>query len=416
MSRQTEQRDVAADAPADRVVEATRRLPGLDGFRAIAAVMVLVFHVAGDTDFLRSGEPGAHVIDNFGSFGVAVFFVLSGLVIFRPFVLSGLKGTTAPHTPSFYLRRACRIFPAYWVALFAWAISSADIEHTKGTIIGKILLIDLYDPDVVWLTGLVISWTLAVEVVFYLLVPLWGWAMRAIARRGDARGHTIRVYLVGCGLLYLSGFAYRVIIDHTASGWATRWAVFPNFTDWFALGMLLAVLSAWRELGGAMPSWLTGFAGRPAGCWICAAACFAAIVFLKGDQLLFERHETTGQLAWRMMFQGWAAFFFVLPVVLGDASRASLRPFQARPLVFVGTVSYGVYLWHRIVQLWIGDVGSGLGSRGWMLVQLCLVLPITIAIATVSYRIVERPFIGMAARLTSSPRVSSRGSERLTPA
>ncbi len=132
-------------APAPEIATAPTRLDTLDGYRAIAALGVLVYHTAGWVGFMSPQEPGAHLIDNLGNFGVAVFFVISGFLLFRPFVLASLTGTSPPETAPFYIRRALRIYPAYWLALIGWALVATPSDRVAGTTIGKFFLIDPYD-------------------------------------------------------------------------------------------------------------------------------------------------------------------------------------------------------------------------------------------------------------------------------
>ena len=113
----------AADPPPDgRPAEApVLRFPTFEGLRALAAVAVLVFHAATFTTTLAGesrgpAELGAW-IQNL-NVGVSLFFVLSGFLLFRPFVLAHLTGAAGPATRPYLLRRLVRIFPAYWVALF----------------------------------------------------------------------------------------------------------------------------------------------------------------------------------------------------------------------------------------------------------------------------------------------------------
>src|SRR5215813_8286885 len=102
-------------APAERV-----KFPCFDGFRALAAISVLITHVA----FLS----GFDIHSSFGAFtarmdvGVAVFFMISGFLLYRPFVAARLDGRPAPRILLYARRRALRILPAYWVALTALAV------------------------------------------------------------------------------------------------------------------------------------------------------------------------------------------------------------------------------------------------------------------------------------------------------
>src|SRR4029077_572200 len=95
------------------------RFPLFDGLRAAAALGVLFAHCAAAT--LAGSTLLGHAIGDF-QMGVTVFFVISGFLLYRPFVAGDMTGRGAPRTLTFYRRRALRIFPAYWFALAAFAL------------------------------------------------------------------------------------------------------------------------------------------------------------------------------------------------------------------------------------------------------------------------------------------------------
>ena len=383
------------------------RLDVIDGYRAIAAIAVVIYHVArggplaeqeGDSaSFVRPEQLGAHLIDNFGNYGVAVFFLLSGFVIFRPFAQASIEGEQRPAIASYLIRRALRIFPAYWIALVGWSLISDADQRVGGSNVGKLLLVDTYDPNVVFLVGLAVSWTLTIEIAFYLFVPLYAIVVARIATLGreSDRSHRLKVHLVGLTLLYTSAYAYRITLDHWSGASRNMTLWLPNFLDWFALGMLLAVLSVWVKGGGSLPTAVADFARRTSACLACAALCFAMVVVLKGDQLGFRRSETFGQMSWRTLFQGFSAFFLILPAILGNPDQTMMHTLRRPTMVFLGSISYGIYLWHTLVLQWYEQLIDNDPAWLKLVVVGAAVLCVTIPIATVSYYLVERPILGL---------------------
>src|SRR3954471_11906406 len=155
------------------------RFPLLDSMRAIAVLCVLVTH----TSFLSGSNERAW----FGDFaarldlGVTIFFLISGFLIYRPFVNSRLNG--APKTPLaiFFERRFLRIFPAYWLALTVLAIAPGLPDVHSGHFWVYYGLFQAYDPT--WFDkGIGTAWSLSTEVAFYLLLPLYAWAAARLAR------------------------------------------------------------------------------------------------------------------------------------------------------------------------------------------------------------------------------------------
>ena len=100
--------------------------PCFEGLRALAAVMIVVHHAAATAGNIRAGvlATPAAVMDS----GVAIFFVISGFLIYRPFAVAHQAGVSTMPTRSFLWRRVLRIVPAYWAALtFFWAIGAISL-------------------------------------------------------------------------------------------------------------------------------------------------------------------------------------------------------------------------------------------------------------------------------------------------
>lgn len=377
--------------PAARSETGSQRILPLDGYRAVASFAVLVSHTAGEVGFITPRQSGAHLIDNLGNFGVAVFFILSGFVNYRPFATATMSRSPLPDATTFIARRGLRIFPAYWMALLAWAVFADPGKRAPGSPFAMLLLADTYNTQNVWLTGLYVSWSLTIEIAFYLLLPVIAHALNSAARRITDDTRRLQAHLAVLAGMTLVAYAYRTIPDHFPSAPFIVRGWFPAFFDWFALGMLLAVLDVWRTLGRRLPAWLTDFSERTWACWTCAAFAYAAVVVLKGDQLLFARHETPAQASWRFFFQGLSAFFLVLPVVLGPRNRGAMRVLGSRAVVFLGSISFGVYLWHPVVMLWFVTSLLSFEPVIRFLLLTPIVIALTVPIALLSYRLVEVP-------------------------
>jgi peptidoglycan/LPS O-acetylase OafA/YrhL len=103
---------------------------------------------------------------------VAIFFVLSGFLIFRPFAHSLIHGSPLPKTRNYYLKRAARILPGYWLALFILAgLDALTVKNSSG-FLRNIFIVHPFTEDNVF-TGIAQAWTLSVELSFYLVVPVF---------------------------------------------------------------------------------------------------------------------------------------------------------------------------------------------------------------------------------------------------
>jgi peptidoglycan/LPS O-acetylase OafA/YrhL len=243
------------------------RFPLLDSIRAIAALTVVGYHAAYLSHIDATGSASAPFLSRL-DVGVTIFFLLSGFLLYRPFVRARLRGEPSPGAGAYGWRRALRILPAYWVALTVLAL----ILHQRDTFIATHALayygLAQTYTDVA-LGGIAQAWTLNVEVCFYALLPLWALLLRRI--RVPA---TVRAELVALAVLALVGIAWNVAWTVTAAdphrANVARPLIFlPAFFDHFALGMALAVVSVGGEGSGRPPRGLGWLARRawPACSW-----------------------------------------------------------------------------------------------------------------------------------------------------
>src|SRR3981189_1850523 len=180
------------------------RFPLVDGLRAVAALSVLVTHTAFLSGFNGHGELGA--ITARLDVGVALFFVISGFLLYRPFVAARFERRPAPRVTRFARRRALRILPAYWLALTVLAIWPGLAVVQGGTWwVYYGLLQDLRVP---WIQGgLKAAWSLGVEVQFYLLLPLYA---IACARWLGGRAPAVQARAEAGALTFLAALSLLV--------------------------------------------------------------------------------------------------------------------------------------------------------------------------------------------------------------
>ncbi|WP_460370368.1 acyltransferase family protein, partial [Actinocorallia lasiicapitis] len=207
----------------------------LDGLRGVAIVMVVAVHVAELTAMASPGTPVWRLVAACGG-GVPVFFVLSGYLLYRPW----LRGPVA--VGGYYRRRLVRILPAHW-AVTAVALPVFSPHHAQDlrSWAELLTLTHLYDPRRWWIGSGPVAlgpvWSLAVEAAFYLLLPL-------LAR---LRIGTVAALAVGCAV-----FTWW-LRTHASYGAFSYWhPLLPRWFPYFAAGMALAVLveRGWRPSGG----------------------------------------------------------------------------------------------------------------------------------------------------------------------
>jgi peptidoglycan/LPS O-acetylase OafA/YrhL len=176
------------------------RFPALDGLRAIGALAVLTTHVGFHSGASLDG-PFAGLLARL-DVGVAIFFAISGFLLYRPHVVAWFEGTLPPLTLPYLRNRALRILPALWVAVLLAALL---VPHKDGvtwtTYLQHATLTQIYF-DGLAADGLTQLWSLATEVAFYLLLPvlaklLTGYEQRSLAARRSGCVHSARSGLDG---------------------------------------------------------------------------------------------------------------------------------------------------------------------------------------------------------------------------
>ena len=157
------------------------RFPLLDAMRAIAALSIVVTHASGVSNFNTDNWLG-HFPARL-NMGVTIFFLLSGFLLYRPFVAARREGRPSIHTGRFLRRRALRIIPAYWVALTLLAIYPGLLGFSDHWW-RFYTFTQIYWSDSI-VQGIGPAWTLCIEVSFWCCRS-WPPGSRACARRSAA--------------------------------------------------------------------------------------------------------------------------------------------------------------------------------------------------------------------------------------
>jgi len=385
---------LSGDALRDR----RRHFACFDGYRGLAAASIVAFHVAFLTG-VTFRHPIAGLFLARLDVGVSLFFVISGFLLYRPFVAAHLAGRSAPGTRAFLGRRFLRIVPAYWVALFlvVYVFGLARITGVGDAIV-YFCFLQIYDNRHLG-GGISQAWSLCTEVSFYLALPVYAWALR---RRARPRRPPIVGEVLGIFALYAGGLVVRAAIAYT--GYTKtgdgRFDWLPATMDLFALGMGLAVVSAWHEQGGRMPRPLALLGRHPWLSWIGAALAYVTV-----STVVFTTHDlgnpfTPSQVVGREVLYGLIAVLLVIPGVIGPASRGPIRRvLQTKPFVWAGVISYGVYLTH---QAFIDEYirrSAFIAGHSAITPLLLITAGGTIAAAILLHVLVEKPALHLKHRL-----------------
>ncbi len=351
--------------------------PELDVLRFVCFLLVFFHH-----SMSRAGEGWRAALVDVGGFGVPVFFLLSSFLI-TELLLRERESSGRVHAGAFYLRRILRIWPLYFGFLgFCWVMGRAGLLHPVPTAMGVSFLLMAGNWFFVGmgtsLSPAGILWSVSLEEQFYLV---WPWMMR-IGR--------VRLLALVNGLMV--AVAYGALWRLAAAGHGADMAIWGNTLvqmQFFAVGSLLAMgLRMWRpKISGLWRVLLAGVCGAA---WMVAAwACRVK----RFDATIAPVRVCAG---YGLIVLGAVCLFGAVYGMRMGRGRVS------RALVYLGRVSYGLYVFHILMINAGGRLlkAVGLPAEQGSAAMVVLSLGMTIVAAVVSYELYERPFLRLKGRWT----------------
>lgn len=364
--------------------------PALDVLRLVGALCVLTTHVAFQTgEYFRNGLLGALLARL--DIGVAVFFVLSGFLLSRPWWASAAAGTAPPRVGRYALKRLLRIWPVYLVTVgVALAVVPGNEGAGAADWVASAVLLDTY-VDNTLPYGLTQMWSLSVEVAFYVVLPALMWIA---TRRSQPRSGV--VLLVGMVVLSV---AWIVLLAPALDG-LREWAPglwLPGYLSWFAAGMWLARTHARQHAGEARSSWAVSLGGQPGACWTAALGLLLVAATPVAGPILLEP-GTIAQSVTKTLLYAAIGLFVVAAGVWSPAGGVFRRAASARVLRHLGHVSYSIFCTHLIVLALVQERMDYDLFSGRFLLMWVLTLGLTLAVSELTYWLVERPGMSLARR------------------
>ena len=388
----------AAPSPAVAPPPGNPRFPLLDAMRALAALAIVLTHTAGVSDFNTDNALGAYTARL--NMGVTLFFLLSGFLLYRPFVAARLEGRPPVRIRDYTRRRVLRIVPAYWVALTLLALWPGLPAFWDGPWWRSYSFTQIY-----WLestvNGIFPAWTLCIEISFYLALPFIAVAVGRIA------GTRWRVELALLALLAVASVALRSALQ-VDGGFFVLQNTLATYLDWFVYGMALAVLSVVAH--GRSNGALRLVERRPWLPWAAAAVAFWFVATQLGLPRGFFLVYTNVNYLGEHLGYALIAVLLLLPAIFGTAGGGWPRRLLAwRPLAWLGLVSYGIFLYHGPLVLWLKreSADTWLPGSGYLSITLPA-LAMAIAAAAVSFYLVERPALRFKDRAARGSRSAAR--------
>lgn len=402
------------------------RLHGADFVRAAACVTVLFHHLAQRmswNDHLGAIE-WFRVFAQIGTFGVAMFFVLSGFLLARPFWQALDRGEAPPSLRTYALRRAARILPGFWLALLVTFVLSITVFGAvpDGQLVLRLLAGMFVVADWHWVILFPVEvngplWSISFEVTSYVLLPL-GFAALFLVARWTGKGWQSRLLwlgVIGLALVAHLLFTQHYRVDIRERGWdygliggAKIWM--PRFNPFaffamFAIGALAA---------GVQVRWAQYRKGL--------FDAIAAVALLWSLYLMRLQIAAPTADGWGWLGVPYGFPWFVLAVGAFLAAAPSSvrlgRVLDNRVTRYVARISFGIYIWHypvlELVRVyWDPLIDHGKAADPTRFVITCSIITvITVAVAHLSYYLVEAPVI----RWARGKERRSAGSATMAPA
>ena len=362
--------------------------PVLDTLRAIGAVAVLTTHVAFQAgEYLRNGVWGTLLARL--DVGVAIFFVLSGFLLSRPWLSRAASDQPPPPTRLYYEKRLLRIYPVYFVTVVIALVWIPENDGaTVRTWVSSLLLADPYTSEQLP-HGLTQMWSLTAEVAFYAVLPLLMWLVvgRVHALRAR-RVLALVVAMTAASVVWI--FLLADPLQERSSGAPGLWL--PAFSSWFAVGIALALVHVLHQQGRLSGRFrpVLDLARMPGVCWAIIGGLMLVAATPVAGPVMFQVGSHSQILVKHLLYAAIGGLM-VLTGVFADRTGGYARVMSWRPLRHLGRISYGVFCIHLAVLAWIYavtdyEVFGGDGLEVW-----ALTLVISVLAAELLYRAIEVP-------------------------
>ncbi|MEB3033816.1 acyltransferase family protein [[Mycobacterium] nativiensis] len=353
------------------------RVASLTGVRAVAAILVVGTHAAYTTGKYTHGYAG--LLGSRMEIGVPIFFVLSGFLLFRPWVRATAFDRPEPSVPRYAWHRVRRIMPAYVVTvalaylLYHFRTAGPNPGHNWIGLLRNLTLTQIYTDNYMFgylHQGLTQMWSLAVEVAFYVVLPLLAYLLLVWLCRREWRPVRLLTGLAAVAAITPAWLTLVHTTDFLPDG-ARLWL--PAYLAWFVAGMLLAVLQA-------MGVRCYGFVAIPL-----ALICY----LIASTPLAGEPTTSPAKLSEALVKAGFYAVIAALavaPLALGNHGLYA-RLLASRPMVWLGEISYEIFLVHLVLmEVVMVEVLHAPVYTGSMLNLFVVTMLVTIPVSWVLHR------------------------------
>lgn len=380
------------------------RYDELDAYRGFAALFIVIFHAYANTGIIAQPYQGTAFGTLLNTLWITVgwFFTLSGFVIFLPFARAALGKRRVPSLRDYAIRRLLRLVPLYLVVFFlTWPMVAADsATWTWPVVLANVTLTQGFWPS--FPSVVPQSWTLSIEIVFYFFIALFGPLVCAATLRLQAMKARIALLAGLLALLALFAQALRFGLSFGSDSGFDPAAPFLHF-DSFILGMGIAVAIAAADGRPLLPRWSIG-ALRLTG------------VALWG--LYFVLPNIGVAQHYYVYFPASLGFALILASTLLVPRGTGWQRWLSSPLpTWLGLISYGLYMWHPLIQRLMAGVWEILGipsTPGTFPFYVVASTVVVFVISAIAYRYIEQPALKLRHRFAGQ-RTPTREPEPAVP-
>jgi peptidoglycan/LPS O-acetylase OafA/YrhL len=397
-------------------------IPVLDGVRAFACLIVIWFHIYRIPRDMQvwATQPFVHPLLNsflfFGKYGVTLFFVLSGFLLFLPFARALLFEKTWPSTRHFYLRRVFRIMPAYYLTLILIVLLFQQ-QYLQPQHWQELGLFFVFFEDSTHATFKQLNapfWTLAIEWQYYMLLPLLVLGMRLIAWRVKQNlrllaGIGCLLALIGWGIFsrYIGGYfnqhpAETMLIPRSVLNGVLffTYGISGKYLEDFGVGMLLSLCFVYAQHPSISPRVRTFL--HKLSLWFWGAGLLCLLVMILWNYNQYYRNTWTlftnaiFSSSYYLVDELCISLSFGLCILALLFGSAWLKwPFEWSPLRWIGMISFSLYMWHLPFLLlfiyWIQPLLKGWSPEQAYSVYWVWVLLVIVPFCFLFYIWVEKP-------------------------
>jgi peptidoglycan/LPS O-acetylase OafA/YrhL len=330
-------------------------------------------------------------------------------VIFLPFAKAIIENRPHMGIKEYATRRIFRIVPLYFFAIIlVWNSRFDGAPGQFADLLRHLTFTQIYNDKKIFYT-IGPSWSLAVEVHYYVITGLLVWILTKIARRVSSRRRRIVLVAVVPAITAVLSLAYKAWAFYIRHDSLDNMVGIKHYTvyysalargDGFAFGMLLAVgfvaIGKWRAPSPWIPRLLTAVALLP----------FFAMVAVRGDRTTDPHLVSLYYYSW----VGMGTTLIMAAVIISDRNWRWMRIMRSVPLQFLGTISYSLYLWHEPIMIALErhHILQFKDHRAW---PLCCAATLAVSITAgwASYHLIEMPGLRLRKMLhVSRPAIAAR--------